>query len=118
MESEIVRLSAENSALCEQLAEAEAEAAELRRDLALLRNQQELDASHAAGSELALFILHKIAQARTIGISEVASNIEGQEGWLAVARLLKGRMIDEDGSSFSVTPSGRKTLAQAMASYR
>jgi len=90
------------------------ELSRLRRGAYLRENQHELEVAHAAGSELGLFILHKIAGRDSMRTSELSANLVGPESLIAFARLIKAGLLDESGEFVYVTPSGRQVLAEIM----
>lgn len=110
MEEEAALLRLEVAKLRAELDQSAAYAAELKSDGELREHMSEVTTAHAAGSELGLFILHKFGEQQSIPIPEVSSNLNGPDGCLAIARLLKAGLIDEDGVSYYLTPSGREIL--------
>lgn len=59
-------------------------------------------------SPIGMFLLQQIADADSgVLLSEVAQNVRSGPAWLALARLLRAGLIDENGRSLYATESGR-----------
>lgn len=75
--------------------------------------------SAASLDPLGMFILHTVSAAENgIPLADVAENLRGPAGWVAVARLIRAGLLDENGLTIYATPSGRSAAeaTQSLAS--
>lgn len=99
----------------QELAEAKNRADTLECELLLRERERQLAAADAMLSTLGLFIGQKIGEsAAGVLIDEVVANLDGAGGWLAIARLIKAGLVDEDGRSFYLTPDGEELLSEVQ----
>lgn len=111
LHSEVTALWATASGLRQKLSSAESKIGELEQNQEWRESGEELYISYAGGSELGLFILQMASQVDSLPIAEAADNLATGDGWIAVARLLKAGLLDENGKSLYLTTAGEKFLA-------
>ena len=111
LHSEMTTLGPAGQQLMEELAAAKGKLDALERERKIHQQEIEIAVAHAASTELGLFILHKIAEAgEGVPLGEVDANLQGPEGWLAVARLMKAGLVDENGRTLYSTSAGEQVL--------
>jgi hypothetical protein len=102
-----------NYGLEQELAETKNRADTLERELLLRERERQIAAADAVLSTLGLFIAQKIGESDGgVLIDEVAANLDGAEGWLAIARLMKAGLVDENGRSFYLSPEGEHLVKE------
>jgi hypothetical protein len=97
----------------QELAETKNRADTLERELLLRERERQIAAADAVLSTLGLFIARKIGESDGgVLIDEVVANLDGAEGWLAIARLMKAGLVDENGRSFYLSPEGEHLVKE------
>lgn len=76
--------------------------------------EQQLREADAAGSEIGLFILYKVAETGSIQKTEVHSNLK-EPGLEALQKLVRAELIQEREDSYLVTSRGQEILAESLA---
>lgn len=61
----------------------------------------------ALGDSLAMFLLDKVVTSHAVRITQLAEHFEGPEPWLALGRLMRAGLVDENGRSVRATDDGR-----------
>ena len=65
---------------------------------------------------LGMFLLEKIADADAgVLLTQLDAYLDGAPGWVAISRLVRAGLLDENGRSLYATPSGRAAAEQTRA---
>jgi len=108
----VIDLTSTHAGLMRQLDEQSRAAEELRRRMRLEEQSSELAIGAALSNELGLFILMKVAgEPEGVSLEALSENLEAPEGWLALARLLRADLLNENTRSVYATELAANLLA-------
>ncbi|MHB8576344.1 MAG: hypothetical protein ACYDCQ_13545 [Dehalococcoidia bacterium] len=96
----------------------QARRADLESQIEALHNEHEVLVADAAGSEVAMFILHKLVEAGRLDLATLAENLKPPFGWLAFARLWGASLIDCLGREAFPTDAGIELIHDLNAAAR
>ncbi len=100
--------------LYRELASSRARSDELERQVAAHEMDRRLIVANAAVDGIGLFILKKIQEREDgIGLDELSEHL-APKGWLALARLLKADLLDENDRIVYATASGEELTAELL----
>lgn len=80
-----------------------------RESLAEFRSLRATWRADAMLDRLGMFLLHTIVGVDGgVRLDSVAENLQGSAGWIAIARLVRAGLLDENGRTLYATPAGRR----------